>query len=135
MVTSPNDATTLMPAATDSFDLVVIGSGPGGYIAAIRATQLGGKVAVIEKQYVGGTCLNVGCIPSKALLHVAEEYSKFDHMDSMGIMATKPTFDMPTAIRYKAKVVKQLVTGVDQRVNALAQHRRAAVERHLKRYW
>jgi dihydrolipoamide dehydrogenase len=106
------NATTLMPATSESYDLVVLGAGPGGYIAAIRAAQLGGKVAIVEKQYIGGTCLNVGCIPSKALLHVAEEYSKFSHLGTLGILAQKPSFDMSAAVRYKAGVVKKLTSGV-----------------------
>lgn len=98
--------------ATDSFDLVIVGAGPGGYVAAIRAAQLGGKVAIIEKQYIGGTCLNVGCIPSKALLHVAEEYSRFSEMASLGIIAERTGFDMLKALEHKNKVVKQLTGGV-----------------------
>jgi dihydrolipoamide dehydrogenase len=108
-----NDPTTLMPAAEETFDLVVLGAGPGGYVAALRAAQLGGRVAIVEKQYIGGTCLNVGCIPSKALLHIAEEYSKFSHLANFGIMVQQPpTFDMAKAVQYKNKVVKQLTGGV-----------------------
>ncbi len=62
------------------FDLVVIGSGPGGYVGAIRAAQLGARVAIVEKQYIGGTCPNVGCIPSKALLHIAQLYGEVQEM-------------------------------------------------------
>ena len=58
--------------ASTQYDVAVIGAGPGGYVAAIRAAQLGAKTAIVEKQYLGGTCLNVGCIPSKAMLHIAE---------------------------------------------------------------
>src|SRR6185437_735254 len=87
-------------------------------VAAIRAAQLGAKVAIVEKQYIGGTCLNVGCIPSKAMLHIAEEYRKFDSLAELGIMAQQPGFDMPTAIRHKAKVVKQLTSGVAQLLKA-----------------
>ncbi len=94
------------------FDVIVIGAGPGGYVAAIRAAQLGASAAVIEKQYIGGTCLNVGCIPSKALLHIAEEYSKFKDLDTLGIVAEPPKFDMVKAVAYKTKVVKQLTGGV-----------------------
>ncbi len=105
--------TALTPAVHETYDLVVIGAGPGGYVAAIRAAQLGGRVAIVEKQYIGGTCLNVGCIPSKALLHIAEEYQRFDSLAEIGIIVPqKPTFDMPAAVRHKAKVVKQLTSGV-----------------------
>ncbi|TMB82761.1 MAG: FAD-dependent oxidoreductase, partial [Chloroflexi bacterium] len=58
--------------ASTNYDVAIIGAGPGGYVAAIRAAQLGAKTAIIEKQYLGGTCLNVGCIPSKAMLHIAD---------------------------------------------------------------
>lgn len=113
MATSSDTANTaLAPAVEDSFDLVVIGAGPGGYVAAIRAAQLGLRTAIVEKQYIGGTCLNVGCIPSKALLHIAEDYSKFANFAELGIIAQPPSFDMAAAVRHKAKVVKQLTSGV-----------------------
>ncbi len=96
----------------ESFDLAIIGAGPGGYVAAIRAAQLGARVAIVEKQYVGGTCLNVGCIPSKALLHLAEEYQKLSSLSAVGITVGAASFDMPTAVRHKAAVVKQLTDGV-----------------------
>jgi len=107
--------------ATDSnqYDVVVIGAGPGGYVAAIRAAQLGGRVAVVEKQYIGGTCLNVGCIPSKALLHISQLYAQFDTMPKLGIMVEgRPKFDMSVAVAFKEKVVKQLTGGVAQLLKA-----------------
>src|SRR5579883_1112051 len=110
--------TALAPAVEETYDIVVIGAGPGGYVAAIRAAQLGAKVAIVEKQYIGGTCLNVGCIPSKALLHIADEYRKFDTMAELGIMAQKPGFDMASAVAHKNKVVKQLTSGVAQLLKA-----------------
>jgi dihydrolipoamide dehydrogenase len=100
------------------FDVLVIGSGVGGYPAAIRAAQLGARVGIVEKQYIGGTCLNVGCIPSKALLHVAHLYAAFDEMGRMGIEAAKPKIDMAVAVAYKDKVVKQLTGGVGQLLKA-----------------
>ena len=113
MTTSSDTSNTaLMPATHETYDLVVIGAGPGGYVAAIRAAQLGGRVAIVEKQYIGGTCLNVGCIPSKALLHVADEFSKFADMAEQGIIVAKPSFDMVAAVKHKAKIVKQLTGGV-----------------------
>jgi dihydrolipoamide dehydrogenase len=106
--------------ATDtSFDVLVIGAGPGGYVAAIRAAQLGGRIGIVEKQYIGGTCLNVGCIPSKAFLHIAETYAQLSELAQMGIrVAQPPTIDMPTAVAYKDKVVKQLTGGVAQLLKA-----------------
>jgi dihydrolipoamide dehydrogenase len=100
------------------FDVLVIGAGVGGYPAAIRAAQLGARVGIVEKQYIGGTCLNVGCIPSKALLHVAHLYAAFDEMGQMGIEANKPKIDMGVAVAYKDKVVKQLTGGVGQLLKA-----------------
>ncbi|HEY8326011.1 MAG TPA: FAD-dependent oxidoreductase, partial [Ktedonobacterales bacterium] len=101
------------------FDLVVIGSGPGGYVGAIRAAQLGARVAIVEKQYIGGTCPNVGCIPSKALLHIAQLYAELHEMSKLGItLQATPTFDMSVAVAYKEKVVKQLTGGIGQLLKA-----------------
>src|SRR5438093_11498304 len=97
------------------YDLVVIGSGPGGYVCAIRAAQLGMKVAVVEKDKTfGGTCLNVGCIPSKALLHASELYEEAGHrFDKMGIKLGKPKLDLPAMMKFKD-------TGVDGNVKGVA---------------
>src|SRR5215469_11215200 len=102
-----------MSMASTHYDVAVIGAGPGGYVAAIRASQLGAKVAIVEKQYLGGTCLNVGCIPSKAMLHIAEVLHEFESFEDLGIhVAQQPTFDMSKAVAYKDKVVKRMVSGV-----------------------
>ncbi|HWZ19179.1 MAG TPA: dihydrolipoyl dehydrogenase [Ktedonobacteraceae bacterium] len=99
--------------ASTHYDVAVIGAGPGGYVAAIRASQLGAKVAIVEKQYLGGTCLNVGCIPSKAMLHIAEVMHTIESFEDMGIhLPQPPTFDMRIAVAYKDKVVKRMVNGV-----------------------
>jgi len=99
--------------ASTHYDIAIIGSGPGGYVAAIRAAQLGAKVAIVEKQYLGGTCLNVGCIPSKAMLHIAEVMHTIESFEDMGIhLAQPPTFDMSKAVIYKDKVVKRMTNGV-----------------------
>ena len=74
-----------------SYDLIVIGSGPGGYVAAIRASQLGMKVGIVEKENLGGICLNWGCIPTKALLKSAQVYDYLKHIDQYGLKAE--TFD------------------------------------------
>ncbi|GER83356.1 dihydrolipoyl dehydrogenase [Thermogemmatispora aurantia] len=95
------------------YDVVVIGAGPGGYVAAIRAAQLGARVAIVEKQYLGGTCLNVGCIPSKAMLHVAESLHRLESLAELGItLPQPPTFDMRRAMTFKDKVVKRMTNGV-----------------------
>jgi dihydrolipoamide dehydrogenase len=97
-----------------TYDLVVIGTGPGGYVAAIRAAQLGMKVAVVEKRAThGGTCLNVGCIPSKALLHASERYAEAaDGFAAMGIKV-RPELDLPAMLAFKDAGVKGNVDGVE----------------------
>ena len=99
--------------ASKQYNVAVIGAGPGGYVAAIRAAQLGARVAIVEKQYLGGTCLNVGCIPSKAMLHVAETLYNIGMFEELGIHLPKPpTFDMAKAMAFKDKVVKRMTSGV-----------------------
>lgn len=93
-------------------DVAVIGAGPGGYAAAIRAAQLGLRTAVIEKEFVGGTCLNVGCIPSKALLDASHLLSQIKRAAVFGIHVEGTSVDFPAMQRHKAKVVKALTTGV-----------------------
>jgi len=99
-------------------DAVVIGSGPGGYVAGIRLGQLGLKAAVIEKEAPGGVCLNVGCIPSKALIYAAKTYDKMSHADEIGIKVGKPKVDMKAMQKWKGGVVKKLTGGVGQLVKA-----------------
>lgn len=99
--------------ANTHYDVAVIGAGPGGYVAAIRAAQLGAKTAIVEKQYLGGTCLNVGCIPSKAMLHIAEVLHNMSSLGDLGIgLPQQPTFDMQQAVAFKDKVVKRMTGGV-----------------------
>ena len=96
------------------YDIIVIGSGPGGYIAAIRASQLGKKVAIIEKySTLGGTCLNVGCIPSKALLDSSHHfYDAVHHFEEHGISVEKPSFDFTKMVARKANVVETTTGGI-----------------------
>ncbi len=98
-----------------SYDLIVIGTGPGGYVCAIRAAQLGMKTAVVEKRATfGGTCLNVGCIPSKAMLHASELYEEAGHsFAQMGIKLGKPSVDLAALLKYKDQNVESNVKGVD----------------------
>ncbi len=98
-----------------SYDLIVIGTGPGGYVCAIRAAQLGMKVAVVEKRAThGGTCLNVGCIPSKALLHASELFEEAGHaFAKMGIGVGKPKLDLKAMLAFKDEAVDGNVKGVD----------------------
>lgn len=92
--------------------IVVIGGGPGGYVAAIRAAQLGGEVTLVEKQYLGGTCLNVGCIPTKALLHSADLYEELKESAKYGVTASDVKVDFAKVQERKQAVTKQLVSGV-----------------------
>ncbi len=98
--------------ADTTFDLVVIGAGPGGYVAAIRAAQLGMKTAVIEREHLGGICLNWGCIPTKALLRSSEIYSLMHHLDEFGLSAEKISFDPAKIIKRSRKVAARLSGGV-----------------------
>lgn len=97
----------------ESYDLVIIGAGPGGYVGAIRAAQLGMKVGVVEKRAkLGGTCLNVGCIPSKALLHSSEKYREATHGFAKHGIKASVELDLPTMLKRKDGVVDQLTKGV-----------------------
>jgi dihydrolipoamide dehydrogenase len=97
-----------------SYDLVVIGSGPGGYVCAIRAAQLGMKVAVVEKmKTLGGTCLNIGCIPSKALLYASEMFDEAGHgLAPLGVVVSPPKLDLPAMMKHKDVTVAANVNGV-----------------------
>lgn len=96
----------------DTYDLIVLGSGPGGYVAAIRASQLGLKVAIVERELLGGICLNWGCIPTKALLRSAEIYHHMQHAEAFGLSAVKPGFELANVIQRSRNVAKQLNQGV-----------------------
>jgi dihydrolipoamide dehydrogenase len=95
----------------DNFDLIVLGSGPGGYVAAIRASQLGLKCAIVERELLGGICLNWGCIPTKALLRTSEIYHYMSHAADYGLTAT-PGFDLDKIVQRSRKVAGQLNSGV-----------------------
>jgi dihydrolipoamide dehydrogenase len=98
--------------AEQAFDLVVIGGGPGGYVAAIRGAQLGLKTAVVEREHLGGICLNWGCIPTKALLRSAEISHLLAHLDEFGFAADNIRFDLTKVVKRSRGVAKQLVSGV-----------------------
>ena len=96
----------------ESFDLVILGSGPGGYVSAIRASQLGLNVAIVERERLGGICLNWGCIPTKALLRTSEIYHYMTHADAYGLSATGVSFDLAKVTTRSRKVAGQLNAGV-----------------------
>ena len=96
----------------DQYDLIVLGSGPGGYVAAIRAAQLGLKVGIVERELLGGICLNWGCIPTKALLRSAEIYHYMQHAEAYGLSAEKPSFDLAKVVGRSRAVSKQLNQGI-----------------------
>src|SRR5882724_5729232 len=98
--------------ADTSFDIIVVGGGPGGYVAAIRAAQLGMKAAVIERENLGGICLNWGCIPTKALLRTSEVYSLIKHADSFGLSVKDVSYDPKKIVERSRKVANQLSNGV-----------------------
>ncbi len=97
---------------TDSFDVIVIGAGPGGYVAAIRAAQLGLKTAIVERAHLGGICLNWGCIPTKALLRSAEVWHTLHRLKEFGLAADNPRFDLEAIVQRSRKVSAQLANGV-----------------------
>jgi len=108
----------------DTYDLIVLGSGPGGYVAAIRAAQLGLKTAIVERENLGGICLNWGCIPTKALLRSAEVFHNMKHADAYGLSAGQPGFDLAKVVARSRGVAKQLNQGVTHlmKKNKIAVH-------------
>jgi dihydrolipoamide dehydrogenase len=96
----------------DSYDVIIIGGGPGGYVAAIRAAQLGFRTAVVEREHLGGICLNWGCIPTKALLRSAEVYHYFQHPQAYGLSAQNVGFDIAAVVKRSRGVSGQLNGGV-----------------------
>ena len=98
--------------AKHEFDVVVVGGGPGGYVAAIRSAQLGMKTALVEREHLGGICLNWGCIPTKALLRAAEIYALMHHLGDFGFKAKDVGYDFPKVIKRSRQVASQLNRGV-----------------------
>ena len=106
------------PAERQEFDVVVVGGGPGGYPAAIRAAQVGLRTALVEKERPGGVCLNWGCIPTKAMLRSAEVLETMQHSAEYGVLADNVRLDYPTVLKRKERVVKTLTDGVAKLLKA-----------------
>lgn len=102
----------------DIFDLVIIGAGPGGYVSAIRAAQLGLRVAIAERRDVGGTCLNRGCIPTKALIHASHLYTEIRECEKLGILAENVSYDIGKIYARKDQTVSQLRGGIEYLLSA-----------------
>ena len=100
------------------YDVVVIGAGPGGYVAAIKAAKLGLKTAIIEERRAGGTCLNRGCIPAKAMIHASSLYRKMQEAERFGISASDVTYDYGKIVAYKEETTDKLVQGVEHLLKA-----------------
>jgi len=98
--------------ADQNFDVIVVGAGPGGYVAAIRAAQLGKKVAIVEREHLGGICLNWGCIPTKALLRSAEVFHLMNRAKDYGLSAGSVSYDLPAVVKRSRGVAKQLSSGI-----------------------
>ena len=98
--------------ADQNFDIAVVGGGPGGYVAAIRAAQLGKKTAIVERENLGGICLNWGCIPTKALLRTSEINHLLHHLPDFGFAAFEPRFEIVKVVKRSRAVAKQLSQGV-----------------------
>ena len=96
------------------FDLIVIGAGPGGYVAAIRAAKEGLVTAIVEDKRVGGTCLNRGCIPAKAMIHASSLYREMLEGEAFGIEASEVSYDYEKILTYKEATTEKLCQGVEQ---------------------
>src|SRR5215216_6201426 len=98
--------------AEQSFDLIVLGGGPGGYVAAIRGAQLGMNAALVEREHLGGICLNWGCIPTKALLRASEIHHLLHHLDEFGFSAKDISYDPKKVVARSRAIANQLANGV-----------------------
>ena len=96
----------------NKYDFIIIGGGPGGYVTAIRAAQLGFKTALVEKEHLGGVCLNWGCIPTKALLRSSEVYELINNASDFGLVVGDVKFDINKVVERSRKISKRLTSGV-----------------------
>jgi len=100
------------------YDVAILGAGPGGYVAAIRLGQLGKKVALIEKDKIGGVCLNYGCIPTKAIIHVAHLFKKIKWLREIGLEISEPKLDFKRIQEWKEKILERLRKGINYLLNS-----------------
>jgi dihydrolipoamide dehydrogenase len=98
---------------SNAYDVIIIGAGPGGYVTAIRASQLGFKTAIVEREHLGGICLNWGCIPTKALLRSAEIYHYMQHAKDYGLSAEKIGFDAAAVVKRSRGVSASSMAALD----------------------
>ena len=98
----------------ERFDVIVIGAGPGGYVAAIKCAKAGLRTAIVENRRVGGTCLNRGCIPAKAMIHASSLYREMQEAEKFGVSAEGITFDYEKIVSYKEETTEKLCQGIEQ---------------------
>ena len=98
----------------ERFDVIVIGAGPGGYVAAIKCAKEGLRTAIVENRRVGGTCLNRGCIPAKAMIHASSLYREMQEAEKFGVSAEGITFDYEKIVSYKEETTEKLCQGIEQ---------------------
>ncbi len=98
----------------ERFDVIVIGAGPGGYVAAIKCAKAGLRTAIVENRRVGGTCLNRGCIPAKAMIHASSLYREMQEAEKFGVSAERITFDYEKIVSYKEETTEKLCRGIEQ---------------------
>jgi dihydrolipoamide dehydrogenase len=96
-----------------NYDIIVIGSGPGGYVTAIRASQLGFKTAIVERENLGGICLNWGCIPTKALLKSAQVFKYINHAEDFGLNKVEASFEFPNVVARSRGVANKMSKGIE----------------------
>lgn len=97
----------------ERFDVIVIGAGPGGYVAAIKCAKAGLRTAIVENRRVGGTCLNRGCIPAKAMIHASSLYREMQEAEKFGVSAERITFDYEKIVSYKEETTEKLCRGIE----------------------
>ena len=117
---------------SDKFDVIVVGGGPGGYVAAIKAAKEGMQVALVENVRVGGTCLNRGCIPAKAMIHASSLYREMKEAEKFGVSASDVSFNYSKILEYKQGTTDQLVQGIEHCLEVIEYRWKGKKYRYLK---